>query len=620
MTELHSSAHVGQSSLYGFNLLQLIDGYEKYRTSAYELAEFVATHGRRYPIDQVVDVLGTVDKAAFDVLREQRAIAALDALPNDRNGSFFTLSINTLGRLHIRPSNQALPVYSDEDQWIEAGYVELSVDLIDEINRRAAAAVSREEAAFLDVKRTIDRLHASGDLERVVEEVTDHVEHVESVCFYVNDRLFALIDRYVNLIGTKGGKGFLSALKGKPYEAWSREETIIVAALHALFIAGRAVKFEEFNGTVLSAHALLGKLHSLLDGYASIGAQIDPVQGGDIFDIAAEIRKQSLNSVGQPWLRYRSIYGLTFQKHERILRSSACDESPEIHLKEFGEDYKELTGGRNESRVPEHLFFAQLAGACLARDAIGITCDRGSAATTGWIEYLIEKIVASAVIATDSDYGMSSSLRNIPKIVEYDQSALLSYVHELTPADFYTCFVSMGFASAYEKSVADVIASSVQKRMMFNRWHFFPGNFDRPLIQSSRHWYYPPLVPDIAAHSNMHRAAHARAQVKYSIRSPGPDMSRPPLAIANQKYRGFYDVRVVRMDGDKEYVPMDMLKTRRRTQWLEALYSVLVSHLQSVSPPQFRIEGFQPGVYLDLSPAGLHPGNVAEHGEAELLA
>ena len=42
---------------------------------------------------------------------------------------------------------------------------------------------------------------------------------------------------------------------------------------------------------------------------------------------------------------------------------------------------------------------------------------------------------------------------------------------------------------------AQAIAASVQKRMMFNRWHFIPGNVERERVPRTRHWYYPPLVP-----------------------------------------------------------------------------------------------------------------------------
>src|SRR5262249_48606042 len=153
------------------------------------------------------------------------------------------------------------------------------------------------------------------------------------------------------------------------------------------------------------------------------------------------------------------------------------------------------------------------------------------------------KTVASAVRVTNADYGMSSSLRDISRLVTYDEQTLVERIHAMNPGHFFTCFVSYNRVDRVGAEQARWIAASGQKRMMLNRWHVIPGNLDRPLVRKSRHWYYPPLIPDIAIHSDMHRAAHNRARVKYSIRAPGPDMSRPPLNIARGLYRGFYDVR-----------------------------------------------------------------------------
>jgi len=264
--------------------------------------------------------------------------------------------------------------------------------------------------------------------------------------------------------------------------------------------------------------------------------------------------------------------------------------------------------------MPEHLFFTELATACLRCDLRGIKCGGGSHAVTGWIEYLIERIVSSAVLATRSDYGMSSSLKDIGRLVKDDGPRLVQTLLELTSGDFFTCFVSQNFR-ALPNDLATTIATTVQKRMMFNRWHFIPGNLQRQHVGSSRHWYYPPTVPDIAVHSHMHRAAHSRAQVKFSVRAPGPDMSRPPLRIAGQTYRGFYDVRVVRMKGDEEFGTEDMLRARRRTLWLEALFNVLVAHLSGADAHRFVIKGFSLGAYLDL-PANERYPDLPEPGVA----
>jgi hypothetical protein len=484
---------------------------------------------------------------------------------------------------------------------VELGRVALPASVAARVQALYRASADAEACALHYLRSALAQVEEAGELAAVLEGVIDSVEHVESVCFYVGDSFFALIDRFVNLIDTKAGPGYLPHLRDKPLASWSGTDVLIVAALHALFISGRSVRFEEFNGVTLTARTLLARLRALHAQYVAAGCEPVEEEPG-LFDLARLLRRQSLQGVGQRWLRYRRIYGLNFQKVEYVATSLASTEDPLAHMHDFAAEYAALVSPRLDPKLPECLFFNQLASACLALDASGAPPPQvaGSAAA-GWTESLIEKIVASAVRATGSDYGMSSSLRDMSCLMKSDDASLAAAIHALLPAHFYTCFVSRGFA-AMDPAQAATIASSVQKRMMFNRWHFIPGNLERPLILENRHWYYPPVVPDLAEHSDVHRAAHARARVKYSIRSPGPDMSRPPLTILNHTYRGFYDIRVVRMDGSP-YGFEQLLRARRRTLWLETVYTVLASYLHDSPENRFSISGFTAGSWLDLPPA-----------------
>lgn len=594
------------SSLYGFDLSNFVREHTAHAGSAYELAAYVLTHGGNYPIELGHDALGLFDQAALAVLDAHRALP-VTAQPHG-DGQQLAMWVNTLGRLHIRPAHARIPQYDENDHWTELGYVAIDAVLAGEIEDRLTGLRRREAEAFGPIKQALDEVERNGQLGEVLGEVIDHVEHVESVCFYVHDRFFALIDRYVNLIDDKRNRGFLSQLRDKPYADWNQDEVLVVAALHALFLSGRAVRFEEFNGAMLTAHRLTERLAELAHGYSTAGCEVEVDGALDIFERARQIRKQTLCAQGKPWVRYRWVYGLTFQKIERIIPAATqSGESATACQAEFADLYRQLVSDRADLQMPETVFMAQLANACLARDLAGIPCEQGSAAAAGWVEYLMERIVASAVVATGADYGMSSSVRDMGQLVHYDEASVDAVIHSMTPAHFFTCFVGDRLVPRLGAEEANVIATSVQKRMMFNRWHFIPGNLERERISASRHWYYPPLVPDIGVHADMHRAAHNRARVKFSIRSPGPDASRPPLHIGGQRYRGIYDVRVVRMDG-AEFKVEDILKVRRRTLWLEAVYAAVTAYLMSAGAGQFEIRGFQPGAYLDLPAAGKQGG------------
>ncbi|WNG15189.1 hypothetical protein [Cystobacter fuscus] len=605
MNETRSAAaqpHGG--SLYGQDLLAFIGGYAQHCHSAHSAALHVLTHAGRFPTEEALKALGMADRAAFEVLSRHPHLPLLaDTAGAQSDGTLFALYANSLGRLHIRPHSAANPVYDENDSYLEIGHAWLPAAAVAEVEALQRQYLEREAVAFATVMDAMREVEERGELAAVLESVIDHVEHVESVCFYIGDRFFARIDRFVNLIDTKAGPGHLPRLHGKPLARWEADDVLLVAALHALFLSGRAVRFEEFNGIAFTADGLVRKIRDLYTSYAAVGCMSCEQEPG-LFELARFVGRQTRQAVGQSWLRYRRIYGLNFQKNEFVAADTRSSEDPLVYLQDFGEDYARLVSPRGGHRVPECLFFNQLAGACLAQDIAGVPMPAitGSAAA-GWVEALMEKIVASAVKATGSDYGMSSSIRDIGHLMKSEDATLVDSIHELTPAHFFTCFVSRGFASGMGPAEARVIASSVQRRMMFNRWHFIPGNLERSLVLPNRHWYYPPLLPDIATHSDVHRAAHARARVKYSIRAPGPDMSRPPLTILNQTYRGFYDIRVIRMNGP-EYEFEQLLRARRRTLWLEAVYTVLTSYLQDSAQNRFKVSGFEPGAYLDLSACG----------------
>lgn len=589
-------------SLYGQDMLQFVAEYQAHTDSAYAAALYLLTHGHRCPADLAVAALAPFDRAAFELLREHPDIPI--ASTPDATRTPLVLYINSLGRLHIRHAADERISYDPEDKRIEIGYVNLTPACMSAIAVAVAASAAIEEHAFQNLRRALDAVHASGALPEVLEQVIDHVQHVESVCFYVGETLYALIERFNNLIDARNGaKGLLPRLRHVPYQEWSHEEILIVAALHALFLSGRSVRFEEFNGTALTATALWAKLRGLLQAYRDAGCDCDCPADPNLFDLARLIRTQSLKSEGATWLRYRWIYALTFQKSERILPSTMSTEHPLAYLHEFADDYEELIGLPPRD-AGEREFFHRLAVAALERDLRGVPCHKSGETATNWMESWMEKIVASAIVATDSDYGMSSSLRDLSVLVNPDDAALLESIHALKPADFFTCFVSKGFG-LLDDGIGDTIADSVQRRMMFNRWHFIPGNFERVHISNARHWYYPPVLPDIAIHSDVHRAGHERARVKFSVRAPGPDMSMPPLPVGDRPYRGFYDVRVVRMTG-REYTTEEMLRTRRRTLWLSELYAVLAGHLAAHPERRVPIAGFQPGKYMDIETAPVY--------------
>jgi hypothetical protein len=212
------------------------------------------------------------------------------------------------------------------------------------------------------------------------------------------------------------------------------------------------------------------------------------------------------------------------------------------------------------------------------------------------LESLIEDIVVSAVRTTDADYGMSSSLRRPGALSVDDLDALAAVVGTLRPKDFYCCIVGTErLQRRFGERLNGDVFRAVQARMQFNRWHFLPGNLPRRLVAADRHYFYPPVTPDIAEWVDQFHAGHARAAVRHCIRSPRPEIIEPPLQFGGQPFRGFCDVRVVRID-DRPFDLQDLTVVRAHSLWMGFVWRTIIA---SCSDPalasRLQIAGFANG-------------------------
>lgn len=400
--------HGETGSAYGEDILGFTQGFHEHIGSAHDAARHVLTHAGRYPLGLGINSLALFDRAVYELLQEHRYIPLTPRPPMKSCQIPFRMYVNSLGRLHIRQAAEQTISYGTDESVVDVGWFGLELALSREAQDRFDSLMAIERRQFARLRRAMDEETEAGNLANILEEVIDHVEHVESVCFYVGDRFYARMERLVNLVQGKGSTGFLNGLRGKGYVEWTSDAILIAAALHALFLAGKAVQFEEFNGVSLTATAVWDKLEGLSRAYSEAGAPRASADDG-LFRFARDVRSQSLQSIGASWLRYRWIYGINFQKVERILPAPRSTESPLAAVMEFAKEYVALVGAAPDERYSEGALFTSLAEAALDRDLNGIACQRSSPAVTSWVEHLVQEIVASAVKATSSDYGMSSS-------------------------------------------------------------------------------------------------------------------------------------------------------------------------------------------------------------------
>jgi hypothetical protein len=503
---------------------------------------------------------------------------------------------NALGRLHLRLESAALPDYGEGVPLLPIGFIRMQEAVYQNAVEAVVPGRSEEIALRVELDGLLEKIERSSGLVALLDRVDDAVRHVEAVYFYVDDELFSVMERISTLIPGDPGGGLLEALRTRALYEWSSAQRLCVAALRALFLSGKSIRFEEFNGRSLTARRLFARLRELAASYASHGIEVGLTDGKDLFTLAEAVGRSAAQSVGQRWIRCRWVTGLTYLKTEYILDDQRRAVASEIIPARIRNLYESWIGKPARGMDYQTLFADMTDCALAAGWADNLEMPEGTPAEQP-LGALIQEIVTSAVVMVRADYGMSSSVRDIRPFLLGDPQVVLAAILELKPKDCYCCIVSRpGMRAEMGATIVPHVYRAVQNRMQFNRWHFLPGNFPEEWIPRSRHYYYPPTMPDTAEWSDQTRAGHTKAGVRYSIRSPGPDMGQPPLRIGVSSYRGFYDVRLARMDGPP-FTCDEMLTTRHHCLWMGVVWTRIVAYAQSAAA-RLRpvvIKGFEVG-------------------------
>ncbi|WJK33069.1 hypothetical protein [Solwaraspora sp. WMMA2065] len=436
------------------------------------------------------------------------------------------------GRLRLCPV--------DADHPHPAGYVAGCMTLPANLHDQIEEAVADWEQDERDQQAQLDRLlagwHDRGLLKEKVSQVADWVDRVETVLIYSGEEVFSRSDAGTN---TLLRDGLLDRLASEHPDTWTSAQRLFVAAAHLLFAAGRAIRFEEFNGRQLTAVGLRDWLVQARRRYQTAAARpADPTDHLDLTAVAQQVGELSRAVDQSDSMRYRRVHGTTFAKQEVVTM-----------LPQTQRRHRTLP-------APLAAFARQTAGVETTgldgEDAIGqvvrALLELPAEACRNGVESLLTVIVQVAVVDLRADYGMSSAVRDLTALAPAGTDRL-GPVLQLRKPDFF-CAV-MPHPRLPDDAVNDLgrMLWLVAQRMQYNRWHFAPGNFDRHEVPHQRHYYFPPSLPDVAEHSDLWHGGHIAARVRYSLRAPGAALWRDPLSVRGTPYRGCYDIRAVRMNG-----------------------------------------------------------------------
>lgn len=547
-------------------------GDEAAEPAARKLEELV-TAGGKIPLAHAVEMLGEIDGHLFHLISvTPEALFFAAGEPEavcDEAHVLLDVWRNDFHRIFIRDFGGA-PEPSRPLSLSKIGCILAPAEILEEARRRAGEGERSESAAMEALESVLFAAERSGSLGAMLEVADDAVRHVESVCLYIADQFFGVVERHTNLVDPRGYGSLFKELSGSPVGTWRRDHRLLVIALWSLFRSGRSVRFEEFSGKVLTARRLLARLEQLRCAYRLPGPSLleSPTR---LADTSAAIGDFALKQAPEDLLRYRHVNGITYLKCEQVIERRNFDDGLEGASPRLLRLLEEL-GARPSDEPSARAVFKAAACALFDGPAARVSHWMEGTPAHSPMEILIQEVVASAVACTRADYGMSSSLRRPGVLMTSSPECQAQAMLTLTTKDFFTCVTARpALSHDLDGDIVEDIYRPVQTRMQFNRWHFIPGNFLRSEVPLDRHFFYPPVLPDLDEWVDQHHKGHIRAWVRYSIRSPAPDMHEPALIIGGRAFRGFYDVRVVRMN-EPAFELEDLIAVRRHCNWLGAAW------------------------------------------------
>ncbi|MFD9061608.1 hypothetical protein ACFVZ3_08830 [Kitasatospora purpeofusca] len=497
------------------------------------------------------------------------------------------------------------------------GGLRVPAEVLDAVAEETRVFEAREAADRHEADTILRTWEKNGELDDRLARLADWVERVESVYILIGRDVFSKSDAGTN---TLTRQGLLTGLRASPVDDWRPADRLFVVLAYCLFVSGRSVRFEEFNGLQLSA---TGLREFLLDRHAQYCAALDRGPGGaaglPLLELAELVRALMHDVDRSELMRYRRINGLTFVKNERLL---------DFPLPRDPETMPELVarhGRLNLGVEPTGDVRADLRAMTLAAVALDAAAEAAETAETdpgpvppaqGAVGELLAAVVLSSIVATDADYGMSSSVRDLSGLRGVRPGSP-DGVLALKKGDFFCCCLPHPTRMAeVGEETAPILWRSAQ-RMMYNRWHFAPGEYDRAEIPDKRHYFFPPQVPDIAEHAEHHHGGHVASRVRYTIRAPGAQVWHPPFTVFGHGYRGCYDIRLVRMEGPP-FTTTELAEAVRHCSLVDELWRTLAQGLQNGTLRVPAVNGFDRSWYESRGWERLRPFGLAARTPARV--
>jgi hypothetical protein len=502
-----------------------------YAKPAYIALVHLATLGGKLSFDDADDSLVPFERLLLHALigRPGPAICPVDECPLE--GVNVIIKHSAFGKLAMYDARSAHKSPSDE---VLIGTMSVDPAILDSV----LLATEAEELIEAQLREPLDEMlsgwYEQGTLPDKVCQVQRWVNQFDALYTYVGRMLYS---RAAGAISTLAEDGRFKQLLSHDPALWASEDRLFIAAAHVLTATGGPTRLEEFNGKQLTATCLTRWLKSKFQLYRIAGCGDRIPADGNILDLARSFPDLVRVLDKSAWVRFRRINGLSLVKKEHIFRPPPTKPIFDLTSEPSGHE-------RSEDASDD----TQLAEACAAISTLGMRTAEAASSTerAALIQDGLELLLLSAVNNIGADYVMSSGIRD-PSRLRHDPAVLLMGPDALKRNDFYCCVLPAPLTATEQspEALAEMLIA-IARRMEYNRWHFIPGNYPDDTIPPLRHHFRPPLLPDLAEWSSLRHGGHIDAQVRYSLRLPGPPAWSDPALIYGRRFRGIYDLRVYR--------------------------------------------------------------------------
>lgn len=563
-----------------FILASLHDPESQTPQPAFSTLQRHLTFEGRIPFQQALGSLTDFERKVVGELEEKPDISLTPVHESEDlpEHSFLVIQEGHIGHVSILLP-QDMTSYRPTEPLFVLGALQFSADEYQSLQLYNQESEKRLTEDTKEVARGLSGMEQDGQIPAVISNIHENLIRIGPTFVHVGHQVYSTFDRVgKNVIDLKPEEGtrLLSVLSKKPVSSWSPEEQVYIYGVHLLLLSGGPARVEELNGAQISPAILKDFFDKKAEFYCTSTGEEVPEDWSkrSLMEKASWIRTK-LEEVNSKYLRYRRINGLTLRQEENIMGPKAdfvFETVPQDLLARIDSIFGIKTiDGEEQSEYWRRVTEAVIKGS---------TGNKVSS-----LSLLIWSIISTAVEATGSDFGMSSTFRDTRKFLKEGPLSLDKH-------DFFCCVVPsrkvMDLQTGAQASEAMRLMAS---RMEFNRWHFLPASLPREEIPSSRDWLYAPAIPDIATETDLHHGGHIEAGVHHSVRYPSP------IVVAGREYRGSFDIRLVRQAGD-QFEPSDILTVGKYLKALGRVYNSVVNHVQETDEV-VTVEDFTPQWYRE---------------------